>query len=564
MSIIVIKMEGGLANQLFQYLFGISLAKDLRKKVFFDISEYIAGRGIRRFALMKLRLPGIFISCKAKYLSNGEFVRLTQLKFHSGRPTIFDRLRIRQKIPTLFEPESSKSKDFSEIQRGYFIGYWLSPDYWDSPNDLLAWMNSQLQKARANSLKLCGNIWSSIGEDACAVHIRRGDYLNPEHVSWHGICSDTYYLNAIDQSAAKRFFFFSDDSPFIKKSFSHLATSISASDLLEDEIDEFLILCTFKNIIISNSTFSYLAALLASNREDSTKVYAPYPWHTWGDASPPYPKNWTRINRWTGLDNHTVHREAIRTAVDVVLYNMTSDDEIKEALRTINSQTIIPSRIILHVKDPIESQLSHSGAIAEKNKVTYLTTKTIEGLIKATRLNSPSTFLTLLTPRERWHPQKLESALELAISLNADVVISHKVVGAHHQTSQRFPFISAPVKDAQTLMYRTVLNILTGTGSLLIKNRSLNPNCEDPLYELALSKNTKVVHTAIERLERDGGYISECSIFDRTDFTRIHTALTSDMRASNTLRDAFLIFTDAWLNRKAFQPSDMHSTQRPF
>ncbi len=557
-------MEGGLGNQLFQYLFGISLAKDLRKKVFFDISEYIAGRGIRRFALIKLRLPGIFISCKAKYLSNGEFVRLTQLKFHSGRPTIFDRLRIYQKMPTVFEPESPKSKGFFKIQRGYFIGYWLSPDYWHSPNDLLAWMNSQLQNARANSRKLCGKIWADIGHDACAVHVRRGDYLNPEHVSWHGICSDAYYLNAIAQSTANKIFFFSDDPSFVKKSFSHLATSISASDLLEDEIDEFLILCTFQKIVISNSTFSYLAALLASNRGDSIKVFAPYPWHAWGDASPPYPRNWTRINRWTGLDNVAVRHEALRTAVDVLLYNMTTDDEIKEALCTINSQTIIPSRIILHVKDPIESQLTHGRAVAERNNLTYLTTKTIEGLIKATHLNSTSTFLTLLTPQERWHPQKLESAVELAISLNADVVISHKVIGPCQQTSQRFPFINAPVKDVQSLTYRTVLNILTGTGSLLIKNHALNPNCEDPLYELALSENTKVVHTAIDPLESEGGHVSECSIFDRTDFTRIHTALASDTRASNTLREAFLTFTDAWLNRKAFQPADTYSTQRPF
>jgi hypothetical protein len=109
-------------------------------------------------------------------------------------------------------------------------------------------------------------------KEPTALHIRRGDYCNLQHV--HPLCSMSYYRDAIKEIGKKEhFLIFSDDIEWCKKYFKK--QNFHFSDKNTDVEDLYLIsMC--KNAIISNSTFSWWGAWL--NKNEDKKVIAPKMW----------------------------------------------------------------------------------------------------------------------------------------------------------------------------------------------------------------------------------------------------------------------------------------------
>lgn len=108
-----------------------------------------------------------------------------------------------------------------------------------------------------------------------AVHVRRRDYLNMSEEL--GI---TYYQNALGYLKKTigdfNFNVFTDDVEWCKNnSLFNEAVSIKEASL-ENTIDHFIEMTTYKNFIISNSTYSYMAAYLST--EIGKVVVEPKPW----------------------------------------------------------------------------------------------------------------------------------------------------------------------------------------------------------------------------------------------------------------------------------------------
>ena len=107
------------------------------------------------------------------------------------------------------------------------------------------------------------------------VHVRRRDYLNMSEEL--GI---TYYQNALSYLKKTigdfNFNVFTDDVEWCKNnSLFNKAVSIKEASL-ENTIDHFIEMTTYKNFIISNSTYSYMAAYLST--EIGKVVVEPKPW----------------------------------------------------------------------------------------------------------------------------------------------------------------------------------------------------------------------------------------------------------------------------------------------
>jgi len=107
------------------------------------------------------------------------------------------------------------------------------------------------------------------------VHVRRRDYLNMSEEL--GI---TYYQNALSYLKKTigdfNFNVFTDDVEWCKNnSLFNKAVSIKEASL-ENTIDHFIEMTTYKNFIISNSTYSYMAAYLST--EVGKMVVEPKPW----------------------------------------------------------------------------------------------------------------------------------------------------------------------------------------------------------------------------------------------------------------------------------------------
>ena len=136
-------------------------------------------------------------------------------------------------------------------------------------------------------------------ENAVCLHIRRGDYgLFPQLQ----VCNEAYYSNAVRQAQAELenpvFYVFStghDDIEWVKKNYS-IEGDVRYVDLDNPDYEELRLMMACRHFIISNSTFSWWAAVLSAASGDSKRVWAPAEWMREVDVS-------MILEGWTKIDN---------------------------------------------------------------------------------------------------------------------------------------------------------------------------------------------------------------------------------------------------------------------
>jgi len=114
-------------------------------------------------------------------------------------------------------------------------------------------------------------------ENICAIHVRRGDYLL--YPTKHPVVTEEYLLQAIQimcKKGVRNFAFFSDDISWCKE-FVFNSTELGMQILKREnafvysenkaEIEDFKLMVNCKNFIISNSTFSLMAAILSESKD---------------------------------------------------------------------------------------------------------------------------------------------------------------------------------------------------------------------------------------------------------------------------------------------------------
>lgn len=106
--------------------------------------------------------------------------------------------------------------------------------------------------------------------DKCALHVRRGDYLNFKGM--FPILSETdYYLKAIKEyGSGQQFLIFSDD---IEWCINHFKGPRFEFSIGRNELNDFALMQSCEHVIIANSSFSWWAAWL--NKNPYKKIVAP-------------------------------------------------------------------------------------------------------------------------------------------------------------------------------------------------------------------------------------------------------------------------------------------------
>jgi len=139
--------------------------------------------------------------------------------------------------------------------------------------------------------------------NACSIHIRRGDYLKKQE--YHPVLPISYYHWAVEEVEENTFFVFSDDIKWVSENFDFnsfkkkFVLNQYNSTVLDEisAINDFKAMMNCKNNIIANSTFSWWSAYLNKNTEKI--VVAPTKWF-----GPSYsnlntkdliPENWIKI-----------------------------------------------------------------------------------------------------------------------------------------------------------------------------------------------------------------------------------------------------------------------------
>lgn len=111
---------------------------------------------------------------------------------------------------------------------------------------------------------------------AVSVHIRRGDYLQPENAAMFGnICTEEYYESALNYMKERiedpHFFIFSDDVAYVKKQYPGKEYTIVDINHGDDSFYDMYLMSRCRHNICANSTFSFWGARL-NGHEDKMMI----------------------------------------------------------------------------------------------------------------------------------------------------------------------------------------------------------------------------------------------------------------------------------------------------
>lgn len=298
----IVKIQGGLGNQMFQYAFAKSL-ENAGHEVFFDISLYeqkIIRNGINYvhngFELSNLfkidyKQASIHDVKKLATLPNNLLNRVRR-KYFTKKTHYIDRI-------FKYTPEI-----FTDTQDKYLEGYWQTEKYFDSIRDTIRRDFTFTQTLSEQTQKLVHILKN--GDNFASIHVRRGDYLNGK---MHAVCDARYYNNAIAyalaQSPIEKFFVFSNDIAWCKEylHFNGVSADYIDWNTGDDSWQDMYCMSLCPGNIIANSSFSWWAAWL--NNAENKKIIAPAMWsrreidykdnyYTY-DYSDIVPKTWNRI-----------------------------------------------------------------------------------------------------------------------------------------------------------------------------------------------------------------------------------------------------------------------------
>jgi hypothetical protein len=295
--LLIIKLQGGLGNQMFQYAFGLSRAVELNSHLYIDDSFFAAQQIGSDITYRKYEL-GLF----SDQITIANSTTVKSFTNPDRRQRVLSKLGITKK--KVYKEPSLKVDDavFRLSSPVYFEGYWQSEDYFIDHEDLIREvfrfkmpLNSQSQQI-ANALAGLQNTIS--------VHIRRGDYVNSARTNeLHGICSVTYYLQAMatikSKLANSYFYFFSDEPEWVKQ---HLVADLKNYYIIQHNINadswqDMALMSKCRHHIIANSSFSWWGAWLNPNTEKI--VIAPEKWFNtptdYFNDECIVPKNWIKL-----------------------------------------------------------------------------------------------------------------------------------------------------------------------------------------------------------------------------------------------------------------------------
>lgn len=271
---IAIKLWGGLGNQLFQYMFGYSLANMTGDDLIFDIAFYDKQPkyvGKRNIDLLKL-FPNIKITKERKHIvslfENGYLNKLIRI-FPNFVFNFLDTTFIKETRAT-YNPHLLL---IEKERYNYFDGYWQTSKYFCSyKEELLGLLKNFGHTQTANN-----HISTIAKTNSVSIHIRKGDFSSSYSYIGYAV-SDDYYKMAIRYMETKldspTFFIFTDDKEYIEHSKILEGHKYFIVDNDEDDaaVEDLLCMTKCKHGIMSASTFSWWGNWL---KNDGAIIIAP-------------------------------------------------------------------------------------------------------------------------------------------------------------------------------------------------------------------------------------------------------------------------------------------------
>lgn len=289
----VIKIQGGLGNQMFQYAFMYATSREKKQDFQLDISSY-------KNYFRKLDLLDLF-NLSHKVVASPQIIDK-----YSVVPSSFARRFQRKYVPKktyLLERSCKINHKIYSQKIHYYDGYWQNVKYFEKYRyEILR----EFDFVQAPTSKTSNFVEVMKKENYCTVHIRATDYLN---YSGFNICSEIYYKRAVEMVLQEfpniTFVILSDDIEYAKRNFSLPDNSIFVDWNNNQEFSwQDMYIMKFASVnIIANSTFSWWGAYLGEKK----KVFCPELWcnrktnifsfykYEYPDI---YPTNWIKVKNY--------------------------------------------------------------------------------------------------------------------------------------------------------------------------------------------------------------------------------------------------------------------------
>lgn len=274
---IIIKIKGGLGNQMFQYAIAKAFSLETKRPFQLDISIFESYK-LHNYGLHHFNIQSNFYLPESKWKRKLKKI-FNKVVFYNEDHHAFN-----------FNPNLIQTK--SDIL--FLEGYYQSEKYFlkyekeiRADFEIVSPLKQQTIETVAYMQKV----------NAVAIHFRRGDYVGN---SLYETNKSTYYTEALEYIEAKVenpvYFLFSDDMPWVKNNFkTNFETHYIDFNDAATNFEDLKLMSSCKHNIITNSSFSWWGAWLNSN--PNKIVVAPKVWFNDEKVNTTdiIPENWIKL-----------------------------------------------------------------------------------------------------------------------------------------------------------------------------------------------------------------------------------------------------------------------------
>jgi Glycosyl transferase family 11 len=265
---IVVRLRGGLGNQLFQYAAGRALAEHHGVALKLDLYTYTRHK-YRTFELGNFNIDCI------------EATRQEVHQYTGSNPIgrFFNKRENYLRSPKVFaQPHYHYYEDFFKLPPDlYLSGYWQSEKYFAAHRDEFL---KRYVPRHPMDLKNQEYLEQIQKTNSVGLHVRRGDYIGQQYNQFYGGLQEDYYRKAVSLVKEKidspTFFVFSDDLGWCRKNLDlDLAVFVEGNSGV-NAFKDLGLMAACQHNVIANSTFSWWGAWL--NQNPDKFVVGPRQW----------------------------------------------------------------------------------------------------------------------------------------------------------------------------------------------------------------------------------------------------------------------------------------------
>lgn len=303
---VIIKIYGGLGNQLFQYVL-YEKFQSMGKETYADLNfmKELEAENLRFDQLGQIKnvKNGIKnLGIQMKPAKAADIARLadtgTGLAGRVRRKFCPSRKHVREgQQAGIFQPQILNLTD------AYLEGYWQCEQYFKDIRNVIL---QKIQFKECNDVRNRKALEMLRSNDSVSVHVRRKDYASRDLSRiYGGICTAKYYKRAVSIILKKienpQFIFFSDDIPWVRQKFGMKHAVYADWNYGENDYYDMYLMSQCRHNIIANSSFSWWGAWLNQNKDKT--VIAPDRWTNGYHMADTVCQDWIRLDQTGQVKN---------------------------------------------------------------------------------------------------------------------------------------------------------------------------------------------------------------------------------------------------------------------